>query len=1736
MFPSYGDSMYSPTDFLLHIFVWSSRSSFGSSDGNDSTTSDLKPNNNNITQVEQNKDQNKDQNSILIDNDKSLTTPTNFNKKHRHSFKDSTQADSDLIQLKSPTSPTNSTSPGSTTAPPTRRRSAECHSTSPPYYATHTAENDRLHQLASAEQRLSTVVTPTATSFSREDLNEIFNITRDTMEIEKSPNIHNNPAETRLNNTLNESFQDIPQSPDQHNIAIDESNFLLDNTITEETLQSCAPPPSNSIGNPIPQTNDNNNNTKDNENIKQTTLLDLSNPQNTPVDTPCTTPQGGGGPSRSGSMSKLQMVCREIFMTEKQYVSDLQDIIEGYIYHLKQKGDLDVESIFGNLEDIFEFNKEVLYQIEQCETDRFEIDPIQLAKVFIEKARGFNNHYTHYCTNYPEASHFFSIIMQDPNIAAFFLERQKFVGHALSLESYLLKPVQRILKYHLLFRDILKRYEGSEDGYDIINTAVLAMTDVAEYINEMKRLHENAVKVQEILNNVVYIDVPIDVYATGRLVLENSFKVQGARSDRIMYLFEKLLLICKKREDQLLLFKEKIECCNMMLVESIAKDPLGFQIMRFDNRKVNYTIIAKTTDIKKEWVKELKRLILENHAAVIPQTARQAILGEEKAKSKYNSLQFHALDDTVMTNVRNLNKKPVLKSPMSSKENHLPMVGSKRESNEKETFSPKRPLNAKAKEYLTDKKTTNRLTQSGSALTTQPQSPEKEKKEKLPKWMKRHIKQKNSLDGTVNLDTSTEMSTEDLYIPQTGVVKSRSLESLKDALKDQEHESKAGSNILKDIINYNFDQQIDDVIQDVQPMQTLDVLPIETTMHIMSRPTSSVLTNTETVQDGSVLTPTNIEQLEIPDPDQPVTRSYEFTSGIRITKSNSLSLRKKGGSVDDILASSFEKKHQRWSSIPSDPSRLERLEHRLSLLSDDHDESSNTSIKNMVRKVSNAFNSSFQAYEDSPRSHSTADSDVSRDLGKLLGTPVKTEQQEHHSKLSFRRSTGGILDNITDAMDENIERNTRSQSDCVTYKTETNLLEPTQNDPIEQQVENIVIDSNSDIEEKPIEIIDNQSKKDDSNEDLSKRWSTDVDQVFDEVNADLDSIADSIASDTVKSDTEGAATEPTYEVTSVGMDIAHRAAIVDQRLKEANNVDTVFSPMSTKRVNVEVKRVADRIKEYKRLVDAEKRRTSWRRREPKSMNEMIESLETIKSTDNGLTPTYQNMRRRYRSSRDFEGTSITSSTDPSPRSSCSSIKRSLSENFTSVLENSQSEPVSYSVTPTTEVSYTSTFEQSTDVVDSVKTITDSIQTLNHKKDKALDNAEDITSRTERYKKALENFDARAKTLDEEKKARLKVNNNALEGRTRSENYDARTRLASAGEMKMEQTVIVRRRLKTTASANVVCRNSGDWTRKAQTLSHPKRSGAIKRIPRADSESNDDEQSQENKPKVAQPPKGNDSSSTETTSSDEKITTKRVVSRKTHHRSTSLPRQTKKRQIGKTIHEEVDRSKYINPRLSSRSNSDDKEPKIMTTRHRNENINSDNKTATLPRGRKRETIKTEKTDKSPNTHRSVSLPRRAPNMSRKNLLPPKVDPPTGENKENETDKETREEKSSSITICRSPSIRCIQSNHVNNRIKDYFVNLQKSTEVSRSRPNLVVIGNSCSDSDCETSSTDDRVSPDDEPNNNTVDQQPIDQQPIDQQPIDQQPIDQQPEAKDQILKGTVASMIQRYGKTNYVFDL
>lgn len=130
--------------------------------------------------------------------------------------------------------------------------------------------------------------------------------------------------------------------------------------------------------------------------------------------------------------------------------------------------------------------------------------------------------------------------LRNKTLAKFLRDRQASLRRSLPLGSYLLKPVQRILKYHLLlqvhttnppsdllvilwsspghhrylgfqfpciifspwlmvclfFQEIAKHFDSEKDGYDVVIEAIDTMTGVAWYINDMKRKHEHAVRLQ----------------------------------------------------------------------------------------------------------------------------------------------------------------------------------------------------------------------------------------------------------------------------------------------------------------------------------------------------------------------------------------------------------------------------------------------------------------------------------------------------------------------------------------------------------------------------------------------------------------------------------------------------------------------------------------------------------------------------------------------------------------------------------------------------------------------------------------------------------------------------------------------------------------------------------------------------------------------------------------------------------------------------------------------------------------------------------------------------------------------------------------------------------------------------------------------------------------------------------------------------------------------------------------
>nr|XP_057935580.1 pleckstrin homology domain-containing family G member 3 isoform X2 [Doryrhamphus excisus] len=352
-------------------------------------------------------------------------------------------------------------------------------------------------------------------------------------------------------------------------------------------------------------------------------------------------------------LSRLERVVMEIVETEQAYVRDLKSIVEDYLGCIIDCGGLplapeQVSTLFCNIEDIYEFNSELLEDLERSP------HAAAIADCFVERSEAFDI-YTLYCMNYPNSVAVLRDCMKNQSLVRFFQERQTTLNHSLPLETYLLKPVQRILKYHLLLQELSKHLDKSDPGYEVVEDAIITMTAVAWYINDMKRKQEHAIRLQEIESLLVNWSGP-DLSGFGELVLEGSFKVHRVKKERAFFLFDKMLLIAKKRVEQFvysthifvspgkfyltdtenrsqLCCLPLLQCCNLLLVDTL-KEPLCFRVSDQMIPKQQHVVQTKNMEEKRLWVHYLKKLIVENHPASLPLKARQ-VLGDNFCQSPH---------------------------------------------------------------------------------------------------------------------------------------------------------------------------------------------------------------------------------------------------------------------------------------------------------------------------------------------------------------------------------------------------------------------------------------------------------------------------------------------------------------------------------------------------------------------------------------------------------------------------------------------------------------------------------------------------------------------------------------------------------------------------------------------------------------------------------------------------------------------------------------------------------------------------------------------------------------------------------------------------------------------------------------------------------------------------------------------------------------------------------------------
>ncbi|XP_076349568.1 guanine nucleotide exchange factor DBS-like isoform X5 [Tachypleus tridentatus] len=324
-------------------------------------------------------------------------------------------------------------------------------------------------------------------------------------------------------------------------------------------------------------------------------------------------------------------VMTELIETEKTYVSELNSIIEGYKKEMDNPAMKDCipgslfgksDVLFGNMMEIYNFHNNIfLMDLQNCSST-----PELVGRCFVQRRDFLHKLYSTYCMNKPKSE---ALRRQCGDDNLFFKECQKKLEHKLPLGAYLLKPVQRITKYQLLIKDLLK-YTDEKAAQGELQEALDAMLSVLKYVNDSmhqvaitgfhrhlsKLLEAHSCMLQGSLADYgkLLLQGPFNVWIEGKKdrIRDLRFKSQ----QRFIFLYEQLILLTKKcgpDENPTYAFKNALKTSQIGLTETLKGsrgDSRKFEVWLHGRTQV-FIIQAPTVEVKNTWVKAIKKVLLQ---------------------------------------------------------------------------------------------------------------------------------------------------------------------------------------------------------------------------------------------------------------------------------------------------------------------------------------------------------------------------------------------------------------------------------------------------------------------------------------------------------------------------------------------------------------------------------------------------------------------------------------------------------------------------------------------------------------------------------------------------------------------------------------------------------------------------------------------------------------------------------------------------------------------------------------------------------------------------------------------------------------------------------------------------------------------------------------------------------------------------------------------------------------------
>ncbi|CAF0731164.1 unnamed protein product [Rotaria sp. Silwood1] len=209
---------------------------------------------------------------------------------------------------------------------------------------------------------------------------------------------------------------------------------------------------------------------------------------------------------------RLRKVIFELVETERSYVQDMQRLLERYIEPLRDDSKLlpadAIESLYVSVKSIHQLQQTFLKRLESSipteilaynATHEFRDILVSIADTFLSYSQYFKL-YSTFCAMHLRINRLLDIHQSNQHLKEFLAARNPRHQHSLSFESYLIKPVQRILKYPLLIQQMLNYLNSNENNspeqllsIEILKLkqAITMMNNIGEYMNGMQQLYED---------------------------------------------------------------------------------------------------------------------------------------------------------------------------------------------------------------------------------------------------------------------------------------------------------------------------------------------------------------------------------------------------------------------------------------------------------------------------------------------------------------------------------------------------------------------------------------------------------------------------------------------------------------------------------------------------------------------------------------------------------------------------------------------------------------------------------------------------------------------------------------------------------------------------------------------------------------------------------------------------------------------------------------------------------------------------------------------------------------------------------------------------------------------------------------------------------------------------------------------------------------------------------------------